>query len=556
MPSEELEGEEERSEVSTRGISDLLETLEVMDLEEADVVAPEDKPEELEELPLEELPLEELSGGEEAVLEPEEEEEEEEEESFLDPFRAYFRDMAVLPLLTREGEVALGKMKEAGELEIRRAVYRTPLAVQQVFALEEKLQEGERRIEDILQGLDDEMISEEEKGQRKERFLEVARKLRTLSRKVLKLQEEFQALPETDEMEPHPLEQKRQTYREKMLLLLEELDLNKEWIEQIVQGLREPLARAEKEAVAEDLRPEARVIFFSTPVATKGIKREKGRRRTAKVKEALDHELRFSISLAELRVVMATIEHGEAQVKEAKNKLIEANLRLVITIAKQYTYRGLKFLDLVQEGNIGLIRAAEKYDYRKGYKFSTYAIWWIRQSITRALAEQARTIRIPVYVTVSIKRMVAVSQRRWRARGREPSLEEIAQEMKMSPEEVREIMRITKRPISLEMPIGDEDSRLADFIEDKKTISPSDAVISKDMARQVNRALATLTPKEEQVIRMRFGIGEPSDYTLQEIGDVLGLSRERIRQIEFLALEKLRHHSRRKFLEYLNETLS
>ena len=246
------------------------------------------------------------------------------------------------------------------------------------------------------------------------------------------------------------------------------------------------------------------------------------------------------------------MERGEQKVWQAKNRLVEANLRLVITIAKQYTHRGLKFLDLVQEGNVGLIKAAEKYDYQRGYKFSTYAIWWIRQSITRAMAEQTRTIRIPVYVTEMIKRVMAISHRLWKEQGKEPPLEEIAREINMTPKEVRDILRVTKRPISLETPIGDGDSRLADFVEDKKSVSPLEAVINKDLATQVDRALAAnLTPKEEQVVRMRFGIGEFSDYTLQEIGEHLRLSRERIRQIEFLALEKLRHPSRRKLLEYL-----
>lgn len=430
-------------------------------------------------------------------------------EGLTDPSLAYFRDMSCLSLLTREEETKLGKQKEEGEEEVKRALYQSPLVFRVVLSLGKDLRNRKLSIRRMVEGLDDRECSKEEKLERRQEVLKLLSQIEALDQRRFELEEEVRS-------QEHPngdkLEKELGRCRRKLAQTIERVDLKREWIQLIVEQLRAFAARMEE--------GEESLSFWS---------------------------------LEETREVLTTIEQGQLKTKQAKDALVEANLRLVVTVAKKYARWGLSFPDLIQEGNIGLMKAAEKYDYRKGYKFSTYAIWWIRQSMTRAIAEQSRVIRVPVYVTDTIKRLNAVSHRLRKELKRRPTLDEIGQEMGLSPEQAQELLQLTKRPISLETPIGNEESRLGDLIRDRQNPSPVEVIKNREVSEQVERALTTLTPKEEQVIRLRFGIGEGIHHTLQEIGELLGLSRERIRQIEMQALEKLKHPSKQKSLEALLE---
>ena len=414
--------------------------------------------------------------------------------------RAYFKNMSLLPLISKDEERELGKRREEGEREVRNALFSRKIVVEEMMSLAEQLERGEEKIGDVINNID--------KGPGTQHYLDSwasIREIRRIGRENKKIEELF-------------LTGKNLSPRKKRRLIAE-----------AVKG-------------GDKLRRILEGIDFRNDFIQKLIAKLKGYQERAGLEEK-----------EEIKQVLVAIEHGERVAKEAKNKLIEANLRLVVTVAKQYLNRGLRFLDLVQEGNMGLVKAAEKFDYRRGYKFSTYAIWWIRQSINRAIAEQTRTIRIPVYITEVIKKVTATAYRLWREQGREPSPEEIALELKMSPQGVEDIIQMAKKPLSLESPVGDEESRVRDFIADQGTTSPLDLVMNEDMVQKLLQALSTLSPKEEKILRMRYGIEGSGEYTLQEIGDLLGVSRERIRQIEYLALEKLSHPSRRKLLESLME---
>ena len=430
-------------------------------------------------------------------------------EGLTEPCLAYFRDMSSLSLLSREEEVQLGRLKEEGEEEARKALYRSPLVTRDILALGEDLQKRKLSIRRMVEGLDDREHSKEKEMGRRQKVLTLLGRIEVLEQRRSELEKTLRWAQPTEDK--GRLKKELDICREKLGQVLERINLKREWVSQMIEQFLDYVARVEAD--------EEPTLFFS---------------------------------LEEARDILRAIEQGQLKAKNAINDLVEANLRLVVTVAKKYALWGLSFSDLIQEGNIGLMRAAEKYDYRRGYKFSTYAIWWIRQSITRAIAEQSRVIRVPVYVTDSIKRLNATSHRLRRELKRRPTLDEIGREMGLSSQQAQELLQLTKKPISLETPIGDnEDGRLGDLIHDQQNPSPVEVIKNREVSEQVEQALATLTPKEEQVIRMRFGIGDGTHHTLQEIGEILGLSRERIRQIEMQALEKLKHPSKQKSLESL-----
>jgi RNA polymerase primary sigma factor len=422
-----------------------------------------------------------------------------------DPFWSYFKDMSLLPLITRQEEIRLGKCREKGEQKVKEALFHSKIVIEEILSLADKIKQGEAKIDHIMNEEDESGSDEDTKEQYSNDFLRVIKQIEKIWREN---------------------EQKRGL-----------LHTSKDMSPRNKQKIITAIAKGENQ--------------ISEILGKINFRRDFLQRMIAKLKEQKDKA--HTVEKQKLEELITTIEHGEEEIREAKNKLVEANLRLVITVAKQYMNRGLRFLDLVQEGNVGLVKAAEKFDYRKGYKFSTYAIWWIRQSINRAIAEQSRTIRIPVYMTEVMKKVAATSYRLWKEQGRDPLPEEIAKELKISPEEVENILQMSKWPISLETPVGDEDSRFGDFIEDIGNVSPLETVMAEDMVHHLLEAISTLTPKEERVLRMRYGIEGEGGLTLQEIGKILGVSRERIRQIESQALEKLRHPSRRKLLESLIE---
>ena len=529
------------------------------------------------------------------LIEDDEKKEEEEEEEFdggysktNDPVRMYLRKMGSVSLLTREGEVEIAKRIEEGERRVLQVVLNSSIAVEEILDLGERLKKQKIRVKDVVRDLDEEDADFDEEWHT-ERVIKIIDKVRRLQRENEKIVEELEipaspTAPSSATPVPAPpapskaIEAKRKKLRDKiesnkqeMFELLSELRINKKVIERIVQKLKSLVMRIEKgEAELEEF--ERRVGMPSKELA-KTLKEMKGNATKAKAitkklgvtaeelesaalgmaeakKRIKKVEEEAKLSVDDLRATYKEIHEGERMAEKAKAELVEANLRLVVSIAKKYTNRGLQFLDLIQEGNIGLMKAVDKFEYKRGYKFSTYATWWIRQAITRAIADQARTIRIPVHMIETINKLIRTSRYLVQELGREPTPEEIAEKMELPLDKVRKVLKIAKEPISLETPIGEEeDSHLGDFIEDKGVISPSDAVISMNLAEQTRKVLATLTPREEKVLRMRFGIGERSDHTLEEVGQDFEVTRERIRQIEAKALRKLRHPSRSKRLK-------
>ncbi len=493
-------------------------------------------------------------------------------EDTSDPVRMYLQEIGAVSLLTREQEVEIAKQIEEGQNQVTEHVLAHPFTLRYLLNIADGIKAGEiseRELQDEDSTSDEEQDLEAEAAPPTDGvILKTLEKLRKLAKEYEDLTTEVRKRANPDKNSLRKLANVQKRIRK----IVDELQLSRRHINAVVDKLKRARRLLEDEMVvvkrwerrskmssnqllrlAPKLRGDdtraAAAAARSLRMAPQDARRMIDELRTAR-RQAVEIETEVGMPYEELSATLKVIRAGERLAQEGQKRLIEANLRLVVSIAKRYTNRGLGFLDLVQEGNIGLMRAVEKFEYQRGYKFSTYATWWIRQSVSRAIADQARTIRIPVHMIETINKVVRSSRYLVQQLGREPTPEEIAQKMEMPLDKVRNVLRIVKEPVSLETPIGDEEeSSLGDFVEDRQTVSPSDAAVYTSLEEQTRKVLATLTPREEQILRMRFGIGEKSDYTLEEVGQRFAVTRERIRQIEAKALRKLRHPSRARSIE-------